>query len=213
MQSCSFAFLHVCTFALSARRAGTAGNARTCKNTKFALFHFSGMAGMGKARMWWLAQAECAKVQKYILALSAGMAGMGKKDSVVSTKGICKSTKVQFFHFCTFGWYGWHCEPDEMQMVMQTCKAAVLHFCMFALLHFQLGELAQQMLEHKLCTFPLFQAWLAWAKQGCGGWHKQNMQKCICIFALSAGKAGMGSTFALSAGRAGTAGNAKLQKC
>ena len=33
---------------------------------------------------------------------------------------------------------------------------------------------------------------LAWAKQGCGGWHKQHMQKCICICALSAGTAGMG---------------------
>ena len=145
MQSCSFAFLHVCTFALSARRAGTAGNARTCKNTKFALFHFSGMAGMGKARMWWLAQAECAKVQKYILALSAGMAGMGKKDSVVSTKGICKSTKVQFLHFCTFGCYGWHCETDEMQMV--PAKTYILHLAGAAGMGKGRGKVAHRLLK------------------------------------------------------------------
>ena len=42
---------------------------------------------------------------------------MGKKDGVVSTNRICKSTKVQFLHFCTFGCYGWHCKTDDMQMV------------------------------------------------------------------------------------------------
>ena len=90
MQKC------ICIFALS---AGTAG------------------MGMGKERVVWLAQVEYAKMQKCIFPLSAGMAGMGKKDGVVSTNRICKSTKVQFLHFCTFGCYGWHCKTDDMQMV------------------------------------------------------------------------------------------------
>ena len=106
---------------------------------------FSGTAGMGKARMWWLAQAECAKVQKCIFALSAGMAGMGKKDSVVSTKGICKSTKVQFLHFCTFGCYGWHCETDEMQMV--PAKTYILHLAGAAGMGKGRGKVAHRLLK------------------------------------------------------------------
>ena len=64
-------------------------------------------------------------MQKCIFALSAGMAGMGKNNGVVSTNRIRKSTTVQFLHFCTFGCYGWHCETDDMEMVVT--KTYILH--------------------------------------------------------------------------------------
>ena len=128
VQSCSFAFLHFCSFSWENWHSWQCKTAKMLEHARTQTLHFStfsGTAGMGKARTWWLAQAEYAKVQKCIFALSAGMAGMGKKDSVVSTKGICKSTKVQFLHFCTFGCYGWHCETDDMQMV--PTKTYILH--------------------------------------------------------------------------------------
>ena len=100
---------------------------------------------------------------------------------------------------------------------MQKCKAAVLHFFTFAL---SIGRASttgnakwQKSLntqEHKLCTFPLFLVQLAWARRGCGGWHKQHLQKCICTFALSAGTAGMGKERVVWLAQVE---NAKMQKC
>ena len=117
VQSCSFAFLHFHLGELAQLAMQNCKNARTCKNTDFALFHFfwygwheqgehklchfpffAGTAGMGKARMWWLAQAAYAKVH---------------------------------LHLCTFGWYGWHGHGQRKGGVVgasRICKNAFLRF-------------------------------------------------------------------------------------
>ena len=72
-------------------------------------------------------------MQKCKSALSAGMAGMGKKDGKVSTNRICKRTKVQFLHFCTFPFLAVMADTTRLAGPSRICKSAKLQFCIFAL--------------------------------------------------------------------------------
>ena len=155
VQSCSFAFLYVCTFALSPGRGGTAGNAKAAKmlehakNTNFALFHF----------FWY------------------GWPRHGK-DVVAGTSRICwpqpnmQKCKAAVLHFCTFSWESWHSWQCKTAKNLEHARTQTLHFSTFSntagMGKARMWWLAQAEYAKVHLHFCIF-GWCGWHGQSKGG--------------------------------------------
>ena len=192
--------MHFCTFPFLAVMADTtrlASPSRICKSAKlqfciFACLHFSilGCHGWHNSPGW--PQLNMQKCKAAVLHFCI-FTWESWHSWQCKTAKMLEHARTQTLHFSTLFWYGWH----EQGKDVVAGKAAVLHFCIFSWESWHNWQCKiAKMLKHArtqtlhFSTFSGVQ--LAWARQGCGGWHKQHMQKCICIFALSAGTAGMG---------------------
>jgi len=124
---------------------------------------FSNTAGLGKARMWWLAQAEYAKVHLHFCTFGwYGWHGQ-RKGGVVGTSRICKNAFLRF----RLVWLAW-VKRIAWLAQKEYAKVQRCSFCIFALSAGMAGIvklMKMQMAPAKTytCTWLVR---LAWAKDG-----------------------------------------------
>ena len=153
LQFCIFALLHFCTFRWESWHNWQCKIAKMLEDARTQTLHFcifSGTTDMGKARMWWLAQAAYAKVHLHFCTFGwCGWHGHGQgKGGVVGAGRICKTAFLRF----RLVWLAW---VKRMAWLAQTVYANVQRKVQF--LH------KWYLQRHTFCTWLVR---LAWAKDG-----------------------------------------------